>query len=284
MGLAAAMGDAGADVVTKRHFTHLSPYAMGLVRLLFALPLLAAVLPLVAIPPLTGSFWLVIAALIPLEVSAILLYMRALRVCHLSLCIPFLAFTPVFLIATGFIFLKESVNRFGLLGILLITGGSYILSLGSGRKGLFAPFQALIREPGARLMLGVALIFSVTAALYKVAILHSEPLFLGVCYPFFFTGGMLLAYPVARSRLRPPLNFSWKWGLLLGGFFSLSCLSVSQGLAFGSASYVIAVKRLSLLFSVLMGGLYLRERPFFPRLAGAVLMTGGVILIALLGG
>jgi uncharacterized membrane protein len=36
-------------------------------------------------------------------------------------------------------------------------------------------------------------------------------------------------------------------------------------------------------FSVLLGGLWLKERPLLPRFLGAVLMCSGAILIALKG-
>ena len=49
------------------------------------------------------------------------------------------------------------------------------------------------------------------------------------------------------------------------------------------AAYLVAVKRLSLLLSVLLGGLWLKERPFLPRIIGAGLMCAGVGLIALKG-
>jgi uncharacterized membrane protein len=49
------------------------------------------------------------------------------------------------------------------------------------------------------------------------------------------------------------------------------------------AAYLVAVKRLSLLFSVLLGGLWLQERPILPRLLGAGLMCAGVVVIALRG-
>ena len=100
-GLAAALGDAGRDAVTKRHLTHLSPYVMGLVRFLFAVPFLLLVALGLSRPELNPRFWGVLAVMVPLEITATLLYMQALRVSHLSLCIPFLAFTPVFMIFTG---------------------------------------------------------------------------------------------------------------------------------------------------------------------------------------
>lgn len=283
LGLGAALGDAGADVLTKRYFSHLSPYGMGLVRLLYALPLLALAALAVSWPALGPAFWWVVAAMLPLEVTATLLYMRSLKVCHLSLCIPFLAFTPVFMILTGRVLLGEGLNRWGILGTLLIAGGSYILSLGTGQTGFFAPLLALTRESGARMMLAVAAIYSLTAALFKLAILQSEPVFCGVVYPLAFTGVMLAGYPLNRGELGPLLSVRVPWGLALGFCVVLSVLSLVHGLSLAPAAYLIAVKRLSLLFSVLLGGLWLKERPFLPRLLGTALMCAGVALIALRG-
>ncbi len=51
------------------------------------------------------------------------------------------------------------------------------------------------------------------------------------------------------------------------------------------AAYLVAVKRLSLLLSVLLGGLWLKERPFLPRIIGAGLdvRRGGAHCLAGLG-
>jgi drug/metabolite transporter (DMT)-like permease len=282
-GLAAAIGDAGADAVTKRHLTHLSPYAMGLARFLFALPFLALVALGLSRPALDAAFWWTVAAMVPLELTATLMYMRALRACHLSLCIPFLAFTPVFMILTGQVILGEGLNRWGLLGVVAIAGGSYILSLGTERTGFWAPFKALARERGPGLMLGVALIYSFTAAMFKKAVLHSDPAFFGVFYPMLLSGVMVGGYPLMRAPRGLGLKSIWGWGLLLGFFVALSILTVARGLTLAPAAYMISVKRLSLLFSVLLGGMWLQERPFLPRLIGVMLMCGGVILIALKG-
>ena len=209
LGLGAALGDSGADVLTKRYFVQLSPYGMALVRLLGAVPFLALVALGLSLPELTGPFWLILAAMLPLEVLATLLYMRALRLCHLSLCVPFLAFTPVFLIFTGWMVLGERLNRWGVAGTLMIALGCYVLGLGAdgwGKTGVLAPLKALAKEPGARLMLMVAAIYSVTAALYKSAILHSGALFFGTLYPLAVTGLLVSAYPWNRVRLKPSLK------------------------------------------------------------------------------
>jgi drug/metabolite transporter (DMT)-like permease len=284
LGLAAALGDSIGDVVTKRYFAHLTPYGMALARLLGAIPFLVLAALWLTLPPLTSAFWLIVAAMLPLETAAMLLYMRAIRVCQVSLCIPFLAFTPVFLILTGWLILGESLSRGGIMGTAMIAAGSYILGLGlerGARPGLLAPLKALAREKGAIMMLGVAGIYSVNAALYKAAILHSGPSFFGVAYPLLFTGFMGAGYPWFRVRLRPTLEAHWGWWLAMGFCFALTCLCLANGMELAPAAYLVAVKRLSLLLTVLLGGLWLQERPFLPRVLGAILMCAGVAVIAL---
>lgn len=283
LGLAAAVGDAGTDAVTKRFFSHLSPYAMGMARLLFVAPFLLLAALWTSLPSLDRTFFLVVAAMLPLEAAAILLYMKTLKICHLSLCIPFLAFTPVFMIFTGWLFLGEELNAWGMAGTLLIALGSYLLGLEGGRYRFWAPFKALFWETGPRLMLAVAAIYSCTAALFKVAILHSQATFFGVFYPLLVSGVMAAGYPVSRVPLGRAFRSLWGWGLVLGFFFALSILSLAHGIEMAPAAYLIAMKRTSIFLSVLLGGLWLRERPFVPRLAGGALMWAGVALIALKG-
>ena len=182
--------------------------------------------------------------------------------------------------------LGERLNRWGVVGTLMIALGCYVLGLGAdgrGKTGVLAPLKALAKEPGARLMLMVAAIYSLTAALYKSAILHSGALFFGTLYPLAVTGLMVSAYPWNRVRLRPSLKSHGGWWVVLGLCSVLSYLCLAGGMELAPAAYLVAVKRLSLLLSVLLGGLWLKERPFLPRVLGAGLMCAGVGLIALRG-
>jgi drug/metabolite transporter (DMT)-like permease len=60
-------------------------------------------------------------------------------------------------------------------------------------------------------------------------------------------------------------------------------LAFAFGVEQAPAAYLVAVKRLSIFLSVLLGGLWLQERPLLPRVAGVVLMCSGVACIALRG-
>jgi drug/metabolite transporter (DMT)-like permease len=283
LGLGAALGMSLADLTIKRFFGDLSPYTMCLARWVFVIPFLALVGLFLTWPVLDQTFWLAGAAALPLELLAAFLYMKVLKICHLSLCIPLLAFTPVFLILTGWLILGEALNPAGLVGLALIAGGSYFLGLGGSRLAWWEPLAALAREPGARLMLAVAALYSFTSALGKLAILHSEPAFFGVFYPTVVGGSLLAAYPLSRAREARILASRLALGLLVGVAVAGEILCHVYGMTLAPAAYLIGVKRMSILFSVILGGLVLQERPFLPRLVAAALMVMGVALITLRG-
>jgi drug/metabolite transporter (DMT)-like permease len=283
LALGAALSVALADLTLKRFFADLSPFTMSLVRWLFPLPFLALVGLTLKWPALDSTFWLAGAAALPLELLAAFLYMQVLKICHLSLCIPLLAFTPVFLVLTGWVLLGEALNLAGLVGLALVAGGSYFLGLGSARFAWWEPLAALTREPGARLMLGVAALYSLTSALGKLAILHSSPAFFGVFYPALVGGSLLAIYPISRAREGGILATRLVLALLVGVAVAGEILCHVFGMSLAPAAYLIGVKRLSILFSVILGGALLQERPFLPRLLAATLMVTGVVLIALRG-
>ena len=114
----------------------------------------------------------------PLSGFAFLLHFRAVHLSPLSLTMPFLGFTPVFVIVTGNLLLgRKSINTPGTIGVLLVVAGGYVLNLDSARYGLLGPVRAIFREPGSALMLLVAALYGLTAVGGKFLILNSSPLF-----------------------------------------------------------------------------------------------------------
>lgn len=283
LALTSAFTGASSDALTKRCFTHLNAYEMGLVRLLYALPFLAALVFSVTWPPLPPRFFALIALMYPLEALGLVLYMRAIAISPLSLTLPFLAFTPAFMIATGLIFLGELPNLPGAAGIALIVAGSYALNLDTSRLGWLEPFRAIGRERGSLLMLAVAFIYSVTSALGKVAIQMTEPAFFGAFYPALLAALLCVVYPLAGKASLPRLFQRPRLGLLLGVVYAGMFVSHALAISLVNAAYMIAVKRTSLLFGVAYGGVLFGEERILQRLCGAGLMVAGVVMIALLG-
>jgi len=280
LSLMAALGLATADALTKRFFSDLPPYRMGVVRILSTAPwMVLALLFLPAAVP-DRTFWLAIAAALPLELAAFFLYMRALKLSPLSLSLPFLAFTPVFMILTGRLILDEALTAGGVLGILLIVLGAYVLNLSKMKSGLLGPIRAVMREPGSWIMLLVSFVYSITAPIGKVAILHSNPWFFAAVYNLVLSVVIVSLWPVAAGSAGVRGVFSKPGPMLLIGLTAaVENFAHMMAIAQVEAAYMIAVKRLSLLFGVLYGAWWFGEENIRERLAGAAIMILGVFLI-----
>jgi len=268
-----------ADALSKKALDDTEDIVIVWVREGYALPFLAVGLLFVPIPKLDPAFWLTVASLIPLEVVALVLYIKAIRLSPLSLTIPFMALSPVFIMVIAFFILGERPTPAGLSGVVLIMAGAYALNAKTSETGLLGPLKAIAKERGSVLMIAVAIIYSVTSTLGKVALLHSSPVFFGFFYPFLLTAALTL-FLLARGKL--PLVFSRPKKFLTIGFFS-ALMIVTHFMALGltQVAYMISVKRTSLLFSILYGRLLFGEKDIRARLAGGALMLAGVALIAL---
>jgi drug/metabolite transporter (DMT)-like permease len=284
LSLLAALSLATSDALTKRFFSNLPPLVMGLARLGYAMPwLLAALLFIPWIIPDT-TFWFCIAIGLPLEALAFYCYMKALKISPLSLTVPFLAFTPGFIILTGWVILGEEISPGGFWGIILIIVGAYFLNLSKTSSGLLAPLLAIFREPGSRLMLLVSFLYAFTSTIGKLAIIHSNPYFFGIVYNIalailltLFLPAAAIAEPLKNLTRRPLI------GLILGALVATTIFSHMLAISLTNVAYMISLKRTSLLFGVLYGALWFKEEKIAERLTGASIMIAGVFLIGWFG-
>src|SRR4030042_2434857 len=224
LSLIAAFTLATSDALTKKTLTSHNEYIVAWLRLVFSLPLLFILFLLIPMPELDRQFYTAFALSLPLEIVSIVLYIKALRLSPLSLTLPFLALTPVFLIFISYVILGERVSFAGATGILFIAAGSYTLNISKIREGIFEPLRAITKEKGSVLMIVVALIYSLTSSLGKMAIKHSSPLFFGITYyaalAVLFTPIVLYKHKSGKHKGRTILAVT-----LPGIFYSLMVIS-----------------------------------------------------------
>ncbi len=280
--LTTALLTATSDALTK---AYLSPYGtikMAMGRVIAPIIFLAPVFIFSSWPHLDRTFWLTLSILLPLETTALILYMEALKVSPLSLTVPFLAFTPAFMILTGAFILGEHLGLTGILGILLVVAGSYSLNLDKAQSGLMWPILAIFKEKGSVLMIIVAFIYSLTSVLGKLAIKHSNPTFFASFY--FVIHGIFSTLVFIIFFKSNPLKIIKKCptGVFLVGLAqSAMVITHMWAISIAPAAYMIAVKRLSVLFGVVFGSIFFKEQGLSFRLLGALLMVCGVFMIIL---
>ncbi len=283
LALLAALSLATADALTKKFFSRLSAYEMGITRLAYTIPWLALALIFIPRPHLDRTFFLSIAAALPLEALAFISYMRAIKVSPLSLTLPFLSFTPVFIIFTGRIILGENITSGGLAGILCIVSGAYVLNISQMKTGMLEPIRAIFKEPGSRLMILVSFLYSITSTLGKLGIIHSSPLFFGISYYLIFTFFMLSFLPFMRGAKAARLVSNPFAGMAVGASMAMMVFSHMLSISMIEAAYMIAIKRTSIVFGVLYGAWLFKETKITERLTGALIMIIGALLIGWFG-
>jgi uncharacterized membrane protein len=193
------------------------------------------------------------------------------------------AFTPVFLLVVGPLITGDIPSAYGIIGAFLVAGGSYVLNLGKAGRSAFAPIRALFEEPGSRIMLALALLWSVTGSVDRFVVQQLNSTFWGgaqLCA----ISILLIPIVLQQGALRGSLSKRSAVLLLaLGGWNVLSILGYLAALKAAPVHYVICLKRSSILFSVLLGRTFFGESLVADRLSGALLMLLGVVVISLFG-
>ena len=246
----------------------------------FALPLIALAVWRLPFPHLDIRFFQAVVLSASLNCVSALLMVHAFEASDLSLSMPMLTLSPLFMLLTSPLMLGEFPSRRGLLGVLLIVSGSYVLNINERVRGWWGPFRAMLDHKGPRYMLGVALIWSVCANIDKIGVRHSSPWhwILGFEIGITFLLSLLLAPRLFKVRSQ----LAQRWHLLLPiGLCGASALLFQMhAITMTQVAYVVAIKRISVLLSVLWGTWFLGERHVGHRLLAVLIMLAGVFMIA----
>ena len=265
------------------------------VLMLFTALLGVALLPLIWwIEPaiLTPSFTAigVMTASGVLYMGAILFYLRAIQSEEASVVAPLFQASTLFTFLLGYLFLHERLGLRPLLGIALIVGGALSLSLRSAQKT--RKFKGSL----IALMLGATFVLALASVAFKYFAIRDD--FWTTTFWTFvgegLFGAVLLLIPGYRRQFAQ--LFRQSPGAVIGVNAANELINLGGGLSVRYASLLAPVALVSAIsstttFFVFFFGILLTL--FFPRLgredlsaanlvrkaAGALLITGGVILI-----
>ena len=279
--LLSAFSFATADAFTKKASDDLDNYVLILSRFLYGAPFVLLLLFFIPMPKIEMGFWLALIALLPFEILAWVLYIKAIKSSQISLVLPFLSFTPAFLVIISFLMLGEFPSLMGLFGIALVVAGAYVLNLKNLNGNLFEPFKSILREKGALYMLIVAFLFSITSSLSKILVQKSSPLFSSAVYLAAMSLSFLAISFFASRKNIGQLKTGFKGLLPVGVFYALMVIFHNLAITLTIVPYMISLKRTSSIFSVLYGHFWFKDENIRMRGFGALIMLLGAVLIIL---
>lgn len=213
-----------------------------------------------------------------IDCLATLLYLSLLSCQDLSLLITLTAFTPVFVVGLESLFLGHFVTSIGFIGVLMISIGSYVIVKKSSELKILsddkASYKALV------LMIFVTFLWSLTTIISKYGVGEIG----GVQWAFArssFLSLMLLIYLVVkREHIFEELKNRKSLLMLICAVSFLGDISMLVALDKGLSSYVMAIKKSSMLLTVILAIFLLKEAWNWNKMLGSLIVLVGLIVLA----
>jgi drug/metabolite transporter (DMT)-like permease len=209
------------------------------------------------------------------------LYFRALQISPMSMCVPFLSFTPVFLIPTGFLILGQVPSPLKAVGVLLIVIGSLVMHRKLFALGLLAPVKAVIREKGSRYMLLVSLIFAITNPIDAKLVMMSDVFTEAFAYGTGLSISFWLMTRIKGGDFGAASKANWKWISLAGLLDAVSLLFQLASYTYIAVVITVSIKRAGIVLAVFSGYLFFHERGITDKVIAASVMFCGVLVLYL---
>ncbi|GAB2548773.1 EamA family transporter [Spirosoma aerophilum] len=214
---------------------------------------------------------------------------RAIGLGDLSVLGPINAYKAVVGMLFSMFLLHEIPGWWGLIGMLLIIAGSYVV-LNDRRRESSSEQTSLVplwKRPEIKLRLAALVFSAIDGTFLKKAILLSTPTtaffywcLLGFGFTFVWIALTMRATWWAQTRLLFSQKTTYLALCITAG---ISQLVSNVALANMPVGYALALFQISALISVFFGYRFFNEQGILRKLIGAVIMVGGAVLITLLG-
>jgi len=236
-------------------------------------------------PHVSSPFWGFFAITAVLNIGIIYWQNKALKMEDASVVEPIQGTTPLFVILTAWLILRELPTFWGAIGILTTVFGVYILALKRSDVGSirsFAkPWLRLAQSRGARFALTTAILGSISLNFDKLVVLNSTPALRGASV-FLLVALVVLGVSVARGQWQRLDKSSFLPMFAIGLLIGLSNVLMDWGFvfAFGIVPYVGSLKRFQIIVTTILAAVFLHEGDWVFRILAAAVIFGGIVLLA----
>ena len=219
--------------------------------------------------------------LIVISIISAFLFLKALSISELGLSIPLLSFSPLFSTILSSIILDENLQKLQYFGIGLIIFGTVILySRSFSIPDIFKSLTYIVKNKGARYMILVSLIWSLTPILDKICFKYSSMNIHGFIQSF----GILIVLVMINKE-----SFFDDLQSIRDSFFII-CITMLVGtiatifqffaISLTFVSIMESIKRsVGQVLSVIFGTIYFKEKITYQKILGVIILSLGVFVI-----
>lgn len=232
--------------------------------------------------------WAVVGIILPFSVALLVigevLFLYGTKLIDFSLSQPLKALQPVLALPLAYFMLGEEPPLIAALGVFGVVIGAYMLfAPATGKAGIFAPFKAVLTEPGPRALLLCQFIGVTVGNIQKIGSDSSSPLW--YCISTLLGVWSVYSIVLLRKGLNPLAIYRTHFGLVLRSalLWSFGFVLWMVSLQYSLVAYIIAIGQLQPLIAIPVGYYMFGERESLRRVWPCVLMIAGVLLIITLG-
>lgn len=229
--------------------------------------------------------WALVAVSGVLHLAYYVILLRGYRKADLTVVYPLARGSgPLISSLFAIVVLGEEISQLGMLGVLGVVLGVFLIA---GGPGMFR----LRHDPQARLRLHQGLFYGVVTGIfiaaytvvdgYGVKVLLLSPIlidYFGSCLR------VVLLSPVILRNVQEAKflwQLQWRWALLVAVVSPIAYVLVLYAMQSAPISHVAPAREVSMLFAAIIGGHLLREGERMVRIAGAILIAFGVTALGL---
>lgn len=220
-----------------------------------------------------------------LNAAAFLCIMTALKNLELSRTLPVLATAPLFIALLAYIFLGESLTALEVAGMFMIVGGTYILELKKD-ESVFRPLSVFLNSKYHRIILLALALMTISSVMDKFILVKFKlPALTFVIFQNYFFMIIFVLINFFTKEKVSGHNFLSGNNSILFIVIIIAIVTLAYRLAqiesvkLAPVGIVISLKRLSVLFAVLIGAKVFREENYPKKVIATVLIVAGAMLI-----
>lgn len=217
-------------------------------------------------------------------VFAKLIEMRSLKERSFHLVYPLTIFSTVFTYIMGVLVFNEQISSIAFVGMTVTLIGAYILNVEKVKEGIFEPFIYLLKDKFSILLLFAMLLTALSSVFDKIALLHSisagpSVTLLGenIIMTVFLT---FILFKRDKQWTQQVSKYGW-WLLLMSLLYVCNGIFTFMAFSEGTIALTSAVKRTQVLWVMLLGMLFFKDRPPKHAWIATALMIIGVVLLRL---
>jgi len=223
-----------------------------------------------------------------LNATAFLCIMTSLKNLELSRALPLLASSPMVIALLAFIFLGEGLKGIEVTGMFLIVSGTYLLEL-KKNESVLTPFTIYKNSKYHRIILLALVLISVSSVMDKFILIEYKipPLTFVFIQNLFFLFIFFVVYIFNKNKNKNKIKdlFKANSGSMIFVIIVIAIVTIGyrvmqiEAVKLAPVGIVISIKRLSVLFAVIIGAKLFKEESYFKKIIATILIVAGAMMI-----